>query len=286
MRKLNVQPIFNPRVMTINPSIILRIGAGLCFIGHGAIAIGGSAKFVELLSTFGLDHAQAVMLLKGVGILDITVGLLILFKPSKNVLRWAMFWTGLTIVAWGIHGDSLMDIFRRVTYLTTPAALLALLYVKSSAVKDSELRTIPITSTHISGKGEEAIKALDLSMICMKLMDKHDGEGWTRSQCDEAAEEYKRYLKLNLLYPDANVVPNLAIDTIWHYHILDTQAYYSDCQTIFGHILHHYPYFGMPGQGDGKQFVNAFDRTKILYMNTFAVPMEGPNYLPSFQTAS
>lgn len=272
--------------MTINPSIILRIGAGLCFIGHGAVALGAATKFVALLATFGLDHSQSLVLLKVIGLLDIALGLLILFKPSKNILRWAMVWTGLTLLAWAFHGDSLMDLFRRVTYLTTPAALLVLLYSKTTAKQKPLLKTLPISSTKKSGNGKQAIKALDLSMICMKLMDEHDGEGWSKKQCDEVSREYKRYLKLNLLYPEARIVPNLAIDTMWHYHILDTQAYYTDCQAIFGHILHHYPYFGMPGQGDGKQFVNAFDETKMLYQDTFASPMEGPNYLPSFQSAS
>lgn len=254
---------------SLNPILILRLGAGLCFIGHGILALTAKAKFVELLATFGIEQQLAVGLLLVIGCLDVLVGLLILFKPTKPVLQWAMIWTGLTIAAWAFHGDTLMDLMRRAPYVTTPFALLVLLYGKVG-------KTTPV-------EGEAAIAKLDLSMICMKLMDKHDGEGWTEQQCAEVAEEYRRYLKLKLLYPDANIVPNLAIDTLWHYHILDTQAYYRDCHAIFGHILHHYPYFGVQGKADEKQFMSAFDRTKLLYRKTFSVPMEGPNYLSSFR---
>ena len=71
---------------------------------------------------------------------------------------------------------------------------------------------------------------------------------------------------------------------MWHYHILDTQAYEKDCQSIFGQILHHYPYFGINGTKGKKQLVSAFDRTKMLYQETFKSTMEGPDYLASFQT--
>lgn len=275
----------------LNPEIILRIGAGICFIGHGMLAIGAKAGFVKLLSTFGIEGVTALTTLTFIGLLDVTIGLFILLKPNKLVLRWAMLWTGLTILAWGIHGDSLMDLFRRVTYLTTPMALLVLLYSRvGNQVKESEGdgKTVRNLST-VTVKQEEAIANIDLSLICMKLMDPREGEGWSRQQSLEVAEEYRKYLKLKLLYPNANVVPNLAIDTMWHYHILDTEAYYNDCQAIFGYILHHYPYYGMgvsEETGDEQQLMSAFEQTQLLYEKTFDVPMYGPNYLPSFQKAS
>lgn len=263
----------------MNPILILRIGAGLCFIGHGILALTAKAKFILLLSTFGVEAEAAVSILRLIGGLDIVVGLLILFKPSKLVLKWAMAWTCLTIIAWLVHGDTIMDLMRRAPYFTVPFALLALLY----GDKSKAVNPVAITSEPILERGEEAIAAIDLSKICMKLKNKDDGEGWNEIQCEEVAQEYRRYLQLNLLYPNESIVPNLAIDTMWHYHILDTEAYERDCKSIFGKMLHHYPYFGMEGKADAKNFVNSFDQTKALYEKTFSVVMGGPNYLPSFQ---
>jgi len=281
---------------SLNPILILRLGAGICFIGHGILSLIGKEKFVELLGTFNINESQGLAVLIAVGCLDILVGLSILFKPSKIVLQWALVWTTLTVLAWGIHGDSIMDLMRRAPYIAVPSALLVLLYGKSSVLKMSKTDSVTKSTKSIKQTAsssivlatkvqEEAIDALDLSSICMKLMN-DETEGWTQRQCAEVAIEYRRYLKLNLLYPDANIVPNMAIDTMWHYHILDTQAYYADCNEIFGHILHHYPYYGMQGESDNSNRVNSFDVTKELYEKTFNVPMSGPEYLPSFQMAS
>lgn len=276
---------------TLRPELILRIGAGICFIGHGSLALMASPKFIGLLASFGIEGDLAVNSLLGIGILDVLVGLAILFKPNVYVLGWATLWTTMTIIAWGIHGDGIMDLFRRVPYVALPAGVLMIIFTeKRNALSHAETKQrtamsdLEVGEKRISAKQERAIYEMDLSMICMKLQDKREGEGWTEQQCIEVADEYRKYLKMNLMFPEATIVPNLAIDTMWHYHILDTQAYYQDCQAIFGHILHHYPYFGMVGDGSNEtEFVSAFDKTKMLYHQLFGTPMEGPQYLPSFQ---
>lgn len=267
-----------------DPSIILRIGSGLCFIAHGSLAMSGKAQFANLLGNFGLDEVSALFTLKVIGALDITVGLMLLFHPGKWVVRWAIFWTTLTVVAWGLHGDGLMDLMRRVTYITTPLALL-LSFRHIEMRNTMGAKTISISKPDMIS-ANRAIEQMDLSLICMKLMEEEEGEGWSEVQCREVAQEYRRYMKLKLLYPKENIVPNRAIDTMWHYHILDTAAYQRDCMAIFGQLLHHYPYFGMHGEADEKQFYNAFDRTKFLYEQTFSSPMFGPGYLASFQRVS
>lgn len=264
----------------MKPTVILRLGAGLCFIGHGVLALMAKAKFLLLLSTFNLEPETALSLLKLIGGIDIAIGLLILFRPNRLVIIWAMIWTALTILAWFIHGDSLMDLLRRVPYFTVPYALLVLMYQENRSVAKIEA----MNPVKLSDQGEAAIAKIDLTKICMKLQTR-EGEGWTPIQCEEVALEYRRYLKLKLLYPKERIVPTLAVDVMWHYHILDTAAYEKDCKAIFGGLLHHYPYYGLEGKSDAKNFVNSFDLTKQLYKRTFATLMEGPNYLPSFQLA-
>lgn len=272
----------------MNPGMLLRIGGGICFLGHGLLALSGKTGFVGLLGSLGLDPEQALNLLKIIGCIDILVGLLILFKPNKLVLQWATVWTTMTIAAWGIHGDGLMDLARRVPYVTTPLALLFFLYkgeVSASQSQNDGANLPERKEFSPQMKTDDqiaAINELDLSMICMKLMDTHEGKGWTSQQCAEVAEEYRRFLAMHVLFPNESMVPNLAIDTMWHFHILDTAAYQRDCMAIFGEMLHHYPYFGMHGSEDESQFMSAFDRTKMLYEKTFDRSMEGPEYLASF----
>jgi hypothetical protein len=120
-----------------------------------------------------------------------------------------------------------------------------------------------------------AIASLDLEMVKMKMREPEEKLGWTHEQVEAAEIEYKRYLTLCLRfpYPKHSVVPNKIMDTMWHYHIMDTKAYHKDCNTVFGHYLHHYPYFGLRGEEDAKNLKSAFEKTKEYYISEFREPM-------------
>jgi hypothetical protein len=121
----------------------------------------------------------------------------------------------------------------------------------------------------INQKGIDPVIAnLDLEMVKMKLREPEEGENWTHDQCDSAEVEYKRYLHLCKKF-GKGIVPNKIMDKFWHYHILDTRAYHKDCDTVFGHYLHHFPYFGMRGEQDAIDLKNSFLQTKEKYLETF-----------------
>ena len=63
------------------------------------------------------------------------------------------------------------------------------------------------------------------------------------------------------------------IDEVWHQHILDTNAYAEDCERIFGHFLHHYPYFGMEGEEDQAKLQSCFEETQGIWVEEFGEPM-------------
>ena len=128
---------------------------------------------------------------------------------------------------------------------------------------------IPFTQEMLSG-----IAAIDFSMVKLKLMDTEEGESWSVDYCDRVEREYRRYLALSLQYPDKAVVPSKVVDTFWHFHILDTQAYVEDCDRVFGYFLHHYPYFGMRGEQDAQALGAAYDETLALYESHFGSPTE------------
>lgn len=131
----------------------------------------------------------------------------------------------------------------------------------------------PISAERISllinARGiDPKIAGIDLEMVKMKLRKPEEGENWTPEQCDSAEIEYKRYLHLCMVF-GKGIVPNKIMDKMWHYHILDTRAYHNDCEKVFGHYLHHFPYFGMRGEQDEKDLHNSFLKTKELYLQTF-----------------
>lgn len=114
-----------------------------------------------------------------------------------------------------------------------------------------------------------AIAAIDLEMVKMKMQESDEGAGWSVQQCESGEIEYKRFLHLNQIFPKASIVPNKIMDTVWHFHILDTRAYCKDSQEVFGGYFHHFPYFGMRGEEDKNNLVSSFERTKQLYLETF-----------------
>lgn len=113
------------------------------------------------------------------------------------------------------------------------------------------------------------IKEMDFKLIHLKLMDKTDGEGWTKEQCSETEKWYKRFLIICLKYPNKFIVPNKAIDKFWHRHILDTNKYSKDCEIGFGYFLHHFPYYGMGGDQDAENMKNSFLETCELMQKEF-----------------
>lgn len=112
------------------------------------------------------------------------------------------------------------------------------------------------------------IAALDLEMVKMKLREPEEGKNWSAEQCQNAEVEYKRYLHLCQKY-GKGIVPNKIMDTMWHFHILDTRAYHQDCEQVFGHYLHHFPYFGMRGEEDAQNLKKSFENTQMLYFQSF-----------------
>ena len=117
------------------------------------------------------------------------------------------------------------------------------------------------------------IQNLDLVRIMWKMADSEEGEGFTPQRLAQAEMDYRRFLHLHLQYPGLEIVPTKLIDEVWHQHILDTRAYARDCENMFGEFLHHYPYFGMHGEEDQANLQSCFERTQVMWMDCFGVPM-------------
>ncbi len=108
----------------------------------------------------------------------------------------------------------------------------------------------------------DAINNLDLTNIKIKLISK----GFTKEQANITEMWYKRFLTLRVNYPGEKLVPNEAIDEMWHTHVLDTRKYAKDCELIFGEFVHHNPAYG---NHDEKIVQNDFNQTNLYYRIEF-----------------
>jgi hypothetical protein len=125
------------------------------------------------------------------------------------------------------------------------------------------------------------IAALDLDPIKVKLMHDESGEGWSRAYADAVEFEYRRFLYLVKKFPNEQAAPLFDVDVFWHYHILDTIKYAVDCEEVFGHFLHHFPYVGLRGEEDLAAHHRGGERMRELYEQTYGEAyfrQEGPAY--------
>ena len=112
------------------------------------------------------------------------------------------------------------------------------------------------------------VARLDFSMLNSKLISE---KGWTKETAEEVEELYRKFLALNMRFPDQKICPTGPIDDFWHMHILDTQAYARDCDALFGKLLHHYPYFGMRGPQDRSDLESAFEASVDLFVRHYGI---------------
>lgn len=117
----------------------------------------------------------------------------------------------------------------------------------------------------------EEIDELDFSMMKMKLClpEDQEGKGWSQEKADRVEKLYRMFLKLHILCPNVVIIPTQDIDDMWHGHILDTKKYHRECDSIFGHYLHHFPYLGLRGEQDARNLQELFDKTVELFRKHF-----------------
>lgn len=114
----------------------------------------------------------------------------------------------------------------------------------------------------------EKVAKLDFTILKVKVC---RDENMTMEECEEIEDLYRKFLALNMRYPDRKICPTGPIDLFWHAHILDTRAYAADCASLFGHMLHHFPYFGMRGAQDKQDLDETFASSVELFIRHYGI---------------
>jgi hypothetical protein len=117
-----------------------------------------------------------------------------------------------------------------------------------------------------------AISGMDLKHIRARVIKQH---GWSSDFADRAVVEYRKFLFLHFKHPDTYLVPSLAVDEIWHAHILFTEKYAADSEAAFGTYFHHFPSVEDDNATAEAQSASdhseAYDNLFVLYEQQFGM---------------
>ena len=104
---------------------VLRVSVAGEFVGHGVFALQGKKDWVGWFAKFGVaDVNFATQLLFLIGLMDLLAALIILIKPIRVVLLWAIFWGFWTALLRPLVGLPVWDFVERWANWGAPLALL------------------------------------------------------------------------------------------------------------------------------------------------------------------
>jgi len=105
----------------------LRIGAFMCFVGHGAFGIMTKQAWLPYFAVADIGPGVAYRLMPLIGLVDISVGIATLLCPIPAIGVWMTLWAIWTALLRPLSGDSSWEAVERAGNYGVPLALLVLL---------------------------------------------------------------------------------------------------------------------------------------------------------------
>ena len=109
---------------------ILRIAVFLTFFGHGYLALMANQRWIVYLETVGFSYESGLKIMPFIGVLDIIIAILILLKPNKYVVLWAVIWAFSAALIRPLSGEDIWSFIERGTNWGAPLGLYVLLKYK------------------------------------------------------------------------------------------------------------------------------------------------------------
>ncbi|MBI2644262.1 MAG: hypothetical protein HYW95_01985 [Candidatus Wildermuthbacteria bacterium] len=107
---------------------VLRIAVAGEFVGHGVFALQGKEAWIKWIQELlRVEVGTAATLLTLVGLLDLSVALIVLVRPVKAALLWAVIWGFWTALLRPVVGEPIWDFVERWANWGAPLALLLIL---------------------------------------------------------------------------------------------------------------------------------------------------------------
>ncbi len=114
---------------------VLRIAIAGEFLGHGIFALQGKEAWIgwfEKLAGIGPELASQILPL--IGAMDVAVAIIVLVKPFRVVLLWAVAWGFWTALLRPLVGEPVWDFVERSANWGAPLALFFLYQYKKKNV--------------------------------------------------------------------------------------------------------------------------------------------------------
>lgn len=106
---------------------ILRVGAFMCFVGHGAFGVITKEAWLRYFAVVGIGPDMAHTLMPVVGLVDIGMGVLMLLAPIPAVGWWMVGWAIWTASLRPLAGEPFAEALERAGNYGAPAAILLLM---------------------------------------------------------------------------------------------------------------------------------------------------------------
>jgi hypothetical protein len=144
----------------------LRIGAALCFIGHGAFGFIRKEAWLPYFGVVGIPEAWAWQLMPLVGAVDVLAGMAVLFAPRSLPLVYMTLWAAWTALLRPLAGESGFETLERAGNYGVPLAMLLLTGLPRSL---RDLVT-PLTATEADRLAEVRIRQVLLWTTTLLLV--------------------------------------------------------------------------------------------------------------------
>lgn len=108
-------------------ALIFRVALAMCFIGHGAFGLITKEEWLPFFGLFGISSDAAFALMPLIGMVDIALGVLVLFRPVRAAVLYMAAWALFTATLRPLTGDSIFEMLERAGNYGVPFAFLLLL---------------------------------------------------------------------------------------------------------------------------------------------------------------
>lgn len=109
----------------------LRVGAALCFIGHGAFGIITKEAWLPFFALVGIGRDAAFTLMPAIGTIDIAIGISVLFAPRPAALLYMSVWSLWTAALRPLTGDPVFEMLERAGNYGVPLAMLLICWPRT-----------------------------------------------------------------------------------------------------------------------------------------------------------
>ena len=146
MPHVSVAPLASTSAAAVSASTgaywVLRAGAALCFIGHGAFGFIAKAAWIPYFGVVGIPERWAWTLMPLVGAVDVLAGMAVLFAPRALPLVYMVVWAFWTALLRPLAGESVFETLERAGNYGVPLAFLLLTAVPRGARSPFSLRSL------------------------------------------------------------------------------------------------------------------------------------------------